>query len=123
MFSEKEEVIEVTSKAKNKTKKKNRNKEINRVPVEILKEESSDDDINDRSKKKKKKKNATKHQPKVEDVKTLTEAVGNDDSSEYKCAVCATVFPSKNKLFDHLKATNHAIFVQDDKGRKKGKRK
>jgi len=121
--NEKEEVFEVTTKAKSKTKKKNRNKEASKAPVEILKEESSDEDANDRSKKKKKKKNAPKHQPKAEDVKPAPETNDNVNPSEYKCAVCAVIFASKNKLFDHLKATNHAILVQDDKGKKKGKRK
>ena len=113
----------MTTKAKSKTKKKNRNKEASKAPVEILKEESSDEDANDRSKKKKKKKNAPKHQPKAEDVKPAPETNDNVNPSEYKCAVCAVIFASKNKLFDHLKATNHAILVQDDKGKKKGKRK
>nr|CAG4642599.1 EOG090X085R [Evadne anonyx] len=122
--NEKGEVAEVfTTKAKSKSKKKNRNKDTNKAPVEVSKQESSDEDANDRSKKKKKKKNTVKYQPKVESVKLAPETNDNDNSSEYKCAVCTTVFPSKNKLFDHLKATNHAIFVQDNKGKKKSKRK
>lgn len=43
------------------------------------------------------------------------------------CGVCRQQFPSKNKLFDHLKATKHAIFIdknapeEDDNPRSKRK--
>nr|CAG4643295.1 EOG090X085R [Ilyocryptus agilis] len=50
--------------------------------------------------------------------------------TELKCAVCSEQFASKNKLFDHLKATKHAVYIEksaaldEDRGtKKKGKRK
>ena len=124
--SDNPEIIE-TAKPKSKSKKKKKNKElkITTEPVKILKEESSDEEDYDRSKKKKKK-NASKYQSKIQEIKT-TDSV---DGSDYTCAVCSVTFSSKNKLFDHLKATKHAILVdrsvetnEENKSKKKGKRK
>eukprot|EP01059_Diplonema_ambulator_P020123 TRINITY_DN33811_c0_g1_i1.p1 TRINITY_DN33811_c0_g1~~TRINITY_DN33811_c0_g1_i1.p1 ORF type:complete len:151 (+),score=86.65 TRINITY_DN33811_c0_g1_i1:66-455(+) len=35
------------------------------------------------------------------------------------CGTCYEEFPSRNKLFDHLKETNHAMFKEDKGGKKK----
>lgn len=53
----------------------------------------------------KKKKNRRKNRGNIEDDNSSDEA--NRDCN--KCAVCATTFESKNKLFNHLKTTGHAI--------------
>lgn len=49
----------------------------------------------------------------------------NNDQPSLRCAVCNNVFPSKNKLFEHLKATNHSVYVDnsDSRGKKKSKKK
>nr|CAG4648003.1 EOG090X085R [Moina brachiata] len=54
----------------------------------------------------------------------------DDESSGLKCAVCNNVYPSKNKLYEHLKATNHAVYVDklsvnqsDSRGKKKNKKR
>ena len=41
-----------------------------------------------------------------------------EDGGNTRCAVCSSEFPSKNKLFAHLKATGHSIYI-DGKGKKK----
>ena len=52
---------------------------------------------------------------------------GGSDSPDlpHKCMKCKTGFPSKTKLFDHLKETNHAAPVSTTKGAggKKGKKR
>lgn len=42
-------------------------------------------------------------------------------SAQLKCAVCKVNFPSKNKLFDHIKEEGHAKHVPQvgKKGKKK----
>lgn len=50
--------------------------------------------------------------------------------TEHVCATCTSNFSSKNKLFEHLKKTNHSIYipkgnleVKDEKKKNKGRRK
>lgn len=33
------------------------------------------------------------------------------EETTYNCETCKQVFPSKNKLFNHLKATNHSVYL------------
>lgn len=58
--------------------------------------------------------------------KTKNKKVKNSD----KCRVCGHGFPSRSKLFDHIKVTGHALLVDEgeeevamDKGTKKARRK
>lgn len=39
------------------------------------------------------------------------------DVSDLSCATCKEKFPSKNKLFNHLKKTNHSIYLGENKAR------
>lgn len=63
--------------------------------------------------------------------RTAEKTVAPDDEySGLKCAVCTAVYPSKNKLYEHLKATNHAVYVDklsvnqsDSRGKKKNKKR
>jgi DnaJ family protein A protein 5 len=48
---------------------------------------------------------------------------------DLKCNVCSESFPTRNKLFGHIKQTGHALRVEDTsidnkgkKNKKKGKR-
>lgn len=59
--------------------------------------------------------------------KAAKQAVADQEELKHKCVVCQTGFPSKTKLFDHIKATKHAAPVSQTKGaggggKKKGKR-
>lgn len=45
-----------------------------------------------------------------------------DEVPQHTCAVCNEVFPSKNKLFDHIKAEDHAQYVPQQGKGKKGKK-
>nr|CAG4650250.1 EOG090X085R [Sida crystallina] len=54
----------------------------------------------------------------------------SDKKDSLSCAVCSEKFSSKNKLFDHLKATNHAVFVDKNaskedaaRNKRKGRKK
>lgn len=109
------------------------------VPLDLIPSDSDDDknwsnsnnkkgkkakaDVN---KTKKKKNKATEEIPpsKVEEkapeqivvVETSTtkeenyEIIQGEDTT-YNCETCNQVFPSKNKLFNHLKATNHSVYL------------
>ena len=59
-----------------------------------------------------------------------TPTAKSDKKDSLSCAVCSEQFPSKNKLFEHLKTTKHAIFVDKntpakdgDKSKRKGRKK
>lgn len=45
------------------------------------------------------------------------EEPSSSDSSDLRCATCREVFPSKNKLFNHLKKTNHSIYLGEMKAK------
>lgn len=47
----------------------------------------------------------------------------NTDSIEAICQVCNSQFPSKNKLFQHIKASGHAVLKDGTSSNKKGKSK
>ena len=53
----------------------------------------------------------------------------NDDvAPEHACSICEAIFPSRNQLFKHIKATGHAAYktassTSKKKKRKKGKRR
>lgn len=56
----------------------------------------------------------------VTPIKPATESDKDDDetessSVEHRCATCNEKFPSKNKLFNHLKKTNHSIYLKSEK--------
>lgn len=44
------------------------------------------------------------------------------DSAEHRCATCRETFQSKNKLFAHLKKTNHSIYLGDTKAKANGEK-
>ena len=43
----------------------------------------------------------------------------NVSDPELKCGKCGSVFPSKNKLFNHLKSTGHALYLGQEKAKVK----
>ena len=45
-----------------------------------------------------------------------TNGVSSQSDGEFRCAVCQATFPSKTKLFDHIKAKGHAALVSQIKG-------
>lgn len=113
----------------------------NKTKATVVKSEESvtspiqneaDVESDEKSKRKTKKKAARSEQPSSKPVKP--KQISEEDPAEsttvsLTCVVCQERFPSKNKLFDHLKATNHAVYVDksksadDPKGKKRGKKK
>lgn len=101
------------------------------VVEEILLKASDEDDDWSNSKKAKKSKTKGKvknekskpseNEPSVEELPvpmpTPSEPQADDDSTEHRCATCKELFPSKNKLFAHLKKTNHSIYLKEAKGK------
>merc|ERR1712228_498214 len=82
-------------------------------------------------------KKATQPEDNVEDAKNAAVAEpvlleqGADNSADNRCAVCSETFPSRSKMFQHIKATGHAALKQappteeaiNADTRKKGKKK
>lgn len=103
------------------------------IPVEEEIPSKASDEDDDWSNSKKAKKSKTKGkvknekpkpseiEPSVEELPvplpTSSEPQAEDDSTEHRCATCREVFPSKNKLFAHLKKTNHSIYLKEAKGK------
>lgn len=134
-----------SKKSKKKTKKpveiKSNEEEEEAVPLDLVPSDSDDDkdwsNSNNKKGKKakadvnktKKKKNKTAEDippPKVEEkapepavvVETVNEEnyeIIKGEETIYNCEKCKQVFPSKNKLFNHLKATNHSVYLGDVK--------
>jgi DnaJ homolog subfamily A member 5 len=141
--SEEEEVeVEPAKKSKGKKSKKKNKKvfnyddsegeEVEKVEAAEVPEETpiidpkppASDDEDDWSNSKKPKK--TKAKPKQKTVKAEPEKQpevepvpihqpSESDANENRCATCNELFSSKNKLFAHLKKTNHSIYLGEVK--------
>ncbi|XP_067003711.2 dnaJ homolog subfamily C member 21 [Anabrus simplex] len=61
--------------------------------------------INEKSKGKKVK------EPRKKGKKDAEEFVDGAKDVNVRCVTCQSVFPSKNKLFDHLKKTGHSVYI------------
>lgn len=134
------------SKKKGKTKKKNKPKNISVVDsdenekVDLLTQVSDDSDFEFNKKKIKSKKNKktapSLSKEKVGDKENENTNVcspnpdpilptnqhdsdENVSDPELKCGKCGSVFPSKNKLFNHLKSTGHALYLGQEKAKVK----
>lgn len=45
------------------------------------------------------------------DSRSKREAKAADEDLDHSCVTCKQQFPTKNKLFDHLKKTGHSVFI------------
>ena len=68
---------------------------------------------------------AVKREKKKKTGKETTKRTADSkEDSELECQICRETFPSRNKLFQHIKATNHAVLVEKSSSKKtKGKGK
>ncbi|XP_044265079.1 dnaJ homolog subfamily C member 21 [Tribolium madens] len=145
-LSENEEDSEDSSEREKKAKKKNKKaKNIlsvnNDEEIDVTKIDESDDNFDfDSSKKQKKKKKQNKraNEPKNEEnqnTEPVSKSVKKKQSKKEKqasnieeidtnhcCVSCKSAFPSKNKLFDHLKSTGHGVFLPKNVKKKKNAR-
>lgn len=101
------------------------------IQVPEVKLVESDDEKEDWSSNKKSKKSKVKvknekpvpveivpEPPKIEEIPekpSKIETTSESDGTEHRCATCKQSFPSKNKLFTHLKKTNHSIYLGEAK--------
>lgn len=143
MSSEESEDVPTTSKSKSKKSKKKKAKKLQNheeptsvenhaesdtevtveEPIKLL-ESNNDSDEDWLSGKKGKKAKPKGKKEKPENVKevvkeppqvvTKPEFVDIEETI-HKCATCKQVFQSKNKLFTHLKATNHSVYLGEVK--------
>lgn len=74
--------------------------------------ESDEDDWSNKKPKKSKAKTKTETKPAPpENIEELSAKPSESTESDNRCATCNQTFPSKNKLFAHLKKTNHSIYL------------
>jgi DnaJ homolog subfamily A member 5 len=137
-LGEEEEEIEVVKKSKKSRKKSKKmfvkenseaeeieeKVEVEEVKLNLSDDEKDDDWANSKKSKKTKAKGKTKSEkPKVLQVEEKVEiepaTSQNEDENlaENRCATCKEIFPSKNKLFAHLKKTNHSIYLGEVKAK------
>uniref|UniRef100_A0A336LIR3 DnaJ homolog subfamily C member 21 n=1 Tax=Culicoides sonorensis TaxID=179676 RepID=A0A336LIR3_CULSO len=130
------------SKKRDKSKKQNKKKTlpvsrvsessepdqpISDIGLKVEKNNDDDDDFtwNEGNKKSKKgkgkaktKTNTTASAPKPESVvaqKKEEKTSKKSETEEHKCVTCNNLFPSKNKLFNHLKQTGHSVYIPKSK--------
>lgn len=148
--SNEEELVEdPVKKSKGKKSKKKNKKIVSYEESEYVLEKSGEDvkdeavltnDVklvepdDDWSSSKKPKKSKTKSRskadnnkttpPELEKLETLSidhEASEEGEPNEHRCATCNGTFPSNNKLYAHLKKTNHSIYLAEKSISKKKK--
>lgn len=59
-------------------------------------------------------------EPKAEEAPeklSKTQTTSESEGVDHRCATCKEIFPSKNKLFNHLKKTNHSIYLGEVKAK------
>lgn len=78
--------------------------------------------VNERLKVNKAKK-ACKKEERESKSKNKKDPVMNVDDLAHCCVSCSMEFPSKNKLFEHLKKTGHSVFIPELTKQKKEKQK
>ncbi|XP_063908238.1 dnaJ homolog subfamily C member 21 [Zophobas morio] len=140
-----ENSVERTKKQKKKNKKARNiltvnNEEDTNCELDVPKVVDSDDNFDFESRKKQKKKNKkqgkTKNvsEEKTEEEENIAQDIKNSKKKQSKkekknvtseeidlshcCVTCKSNFPSKNKLFDHLKKTGHGVYVNKTKNAK-----
>lgn len=102
-----------SSSKKQKKGKKKANKNDSLIVSTPGKEEEKQDELVENNKTKKNKKDK-RH-------KTNDPVTTNDVDINHNCLTCKSVFPSKNKLFDHLKKTGHGVYVDSNLKSKKSR--
>lgn len=107
---------------------KSADEEEETAPTETKLIESDDDDWSSSKKSKKSKAKTktkpdrTKIEPEPEKFEELSiESATEGESSENRCVTCNAAFPSNNKLFAHLKKTNHSVYLGEKSSAKKSK--
>ncbi|XP_023030265.2 dnaJ homolog subfamily C member 21 [Leptinotarsa decemlineata] len=101
-----------SKKSRNKKKKNNakikeeETDECNEIVAETVENEASTSEstlIRSSKKEKRKDKKNRKEAPSRSDLQEL--------DTDHSCVTCKSNFPSKNKLFDHLKKTGHGVYI------------
>lgn len=113
LMSDKEEekaIVLDKQKKKKKTKKKKMKKKIECVEPDSDNEEEKEIDEDASFSKKNRKKKLLKEI-------VLNEIATNNKNAALCCLSCQAVFPSKNKLFQHLKETKHAVLKTNQNAR------
>uniref|UniRef100_A0A6B2EB98 DnaJ homolog subfamily C member 21 n=1 Tax=Phlebotomus kandelakii TaxID=1109342 RepID=A0A6B2EB98_9DIPT len=115
--SDEEEIIEIKTKARgNKRRKNQRVLSLGSDSESELdtfgKLSETEDDWQDTSKKTKAKQKVPRGKPaKPEEVKVPEVVDQQSTDVDTKCVTCNEKFPSKNKLFTHLKKANHGVYI------------
>ncbi|KYN16195.1 PREDICTED: dnaJ homolog subfamily C member 21 [Trachymyrmex cornetzi] len=111
--------VEINKQLRKEETRKEEEQETEETESGVMEEASV---INERLKTDKAKKNSKKEE-RENRGKNKKDPITNMDELAHRCVSCSSEFPSKNKLFEHLKKTGHSVYIPELSKNKKSQEK
>ncbi|KYN34647.1 DnaJ like protein subfamily C member 21 [Trachymyrmex septentrionalis] len=111
--------VEINKQLRKEETRKEEEQEIEETESRAMEEASV---ISERLKTDKAKKNSKKEE-RENRSKNKKDPIVNMDELAHRCVSCSSEFPSKNKLFEHLKKTGHSVYIPELSKNKKSQEK
>ncbi|KAG5319332.1 DJC21 protein, partial [Pseudoatta argentina] len=111
--------VEINKQLRKEETRKEEEQETEETESRVMEEASV---ISERLKTDKAKKNFKKEERENRD-KNKKDPFVNMDELAHRCVSCSSEFPSKNKLFEHLKKTGHSVYIPELSKNKKSQEK
>ncbi|KYM86488.1 DnaJ like protein subfamily C member 21 [Atta colombica] len=111
--------VEINKQLRKEETRKEEEQETEETESKVMEEASV---ISERLKTDKAKKNSKKEE-RENRGKNKKDPIVNMDELAHRCVSCSSEFPSKNKLFEHLKKTGHSVYIPELSKNKKSQEK
>ncbi|EGI66052.1 PREDICTED: dnaJ homolog subfamily C member 21 [Acromyrmex echinatior] len=111
--------VEINIQLRKEETRKEEEQETEETESRVMEEASV---ISERLKTDKAKKNSKKEE-RENKGKNKKDPIVNMDELAHRCVSCSSEFPSKNKLFEHLKKTGHSVYIPELSKNKKSQEK
>ncbi|XP_012063286.1 PREDICTED: dnaJ homolog subfamily C member 21 [Atta cephalotes] len=111
--------VEINKQLRKEETHKEEEQETEETESKVMEEASV---ISERLKTDKAKKNSKKEE-RENRGKNKKDPIVNMDELAHRCVSCSSEFPSKNKLFEHLKKTGHSVYIPELSKNKKSQEK
>ncbi|KAG5324565.1 DJC21 protein, partial [Acromyrmex heyeri] len=111
--------VEINKQLRKEETRKEEEQETEETESRVMEEASV---ISERLKTDKAKKNFKKEE-RENRGKNKKDPIVNMDELAHRCVSCSSEFPSKNKLFEHLKKTGHSVYIPELSKNKKSQEK
>ncbi|KAG5331803.1 DJC21 protein, partial [Acromyrmex charruanus] len=111
--------VQINKQLRKEETRKEEEQETEETESRVMEEASV---ISERLKTDKAKKNFKKEERENRD-KNKKDPIVNMDELAHRCVSCSSEFPSKNKLFEHLKKTGHSVYIPELSKNKKSQEK